>query len=76
MLDAAGGDNIFADVKRQAVQATTELILARRPEIIIELRSSVATEADRRRELASWNTLAALARGAQRACVFLSRISA
>ncbi len=60
MLDAAGGANTFADVKRQAVQATSELILARRPEIIIELRSSVATEADRRRELASWNTLAAL----------------
>ena len=60
MLDAAGGANIFADVKRQAVQATSELILARRPELIIELRSSVRTEADRRRELASWNTLAAL----------------
>ena len=39
MLTAAGGDNVFADVKREAVQATTELILARAPEVILELRA-------------------------------------
>jgi iron complex transport system substrate-binding protein len=60
MVDVAGGANVFADVKRQAVQATSELILARRPEIIIELRSSVLTEAGRNRELAVWDALAAL----------------
>jgi iron complex transport system substrate-binding protein len=60
MLEAAGGANVFADVKREAVQATTELILARRPSIIIELRSSVITDADRRRELATWNAIGAL----------------
>ena len=38
MLEVAGGENVFADVKRQAVQATTELILARRPDVILELR--------------------------------------
>ena len=38
MLDAAGGENVFADVKQQAVQATAELILARRPDAILELR--------------------------------------
>src|SRR6476661_6445744 len=32
MVGAAGGNNIFSDVKQQAVQATTELILARRPD--------------------------------------------
>ena len=37
MVDAAGGENVFADVKREAVQATTELILRRRPEVILEL---------------------------------------
>ena len=31
MVDAAGGDNVFSDVKQQSVQATTELILTRRP---------------------------------------------
>jgi iron complex transport system substrate-binding protein len=60
MVDAAGGSNVFADVKRQAVQATTELILARRPSIIIELRSAVASDEDRRRELAAWNALGAV----------------
>ena len=57
MLTAAGGDNVFADVKQQSVQATTELILARRPEVILELRRqplpSIATEGDRRVERAA-----------------------
>ncbi|MDQ3347494.1 MAG: helical backbone metal receptor [Acidobacteriota bacterium] len=60
MLDAAGGANIFADVKREAVQATTELILARGPAVVIELRSSVASEDTRRRELAAWSGLGAV----------------
>ena len=38
MVTAAGADNVFADVKQQAVQATTELVLARRPDVILELR--------------------------------------
>src|SRR6476646_1511355 len=38
MIDAAGGDNVFSDVKQPAVQATTELILARRPDVVLELR--------------------------------------
>ena len=43
MLTIAGGDNVFADVKREAVQATTELILARRPDVILELRADPMT---------------------------------
>ncbi len=39
-LDAAGGANVFADVPRESVQASIELILARAPEVIIELRTS------------------------------------
>ena len=38
MLEAAGGANVFADVKRQSVQATSELVLARAPEVILEIR--------------------------------------
>jgi len=60
MLDAAGGTNIFADVRREAVQATTELILARGPAVVIELRSSVASEDVRRREVAAWTALGAV----------------
>ena len=36
---AAGGENVFADVPRESVQATSELILARAPDVIVELRS-------------------------------------
>lgn len=57
MVDAAGGDNVFADVKQQAVQATTELILARRPEVILELRGDPVEPALRKREIAVWGSL-------------------
>jgi ABC-type Fe3+-hydroxamate transport system substrate-binding protein len=42
------------------VQATTELILARHPSIIIELRSSVVSPDAQRREIAAWRGLSAL----------------
>ena len=57
MIDAAGGDNVFADVKQQAVQATTELILARRPEVILELRGDALPAGMRQREIAVWRAL-------------------
>ena len=57
MLMAAGGDNVFADVKQQSVQATTELILARRPDVIVELRSGEIKDAMRAKELAVWKAL-------------------
>ena len=37
MLELAGGIDAFADVKRQNLQATTEILLARAPEVIIEV---------------------------------------
>ena len=40
MLEIAGGEDIFADVPRENLQATAETLLARAPEVIIELRSS------------------------------------
>ena len=40
MLEAAGGDDVFADVKRERFLATTELILARKPEVILEIRAA------------------------------------
>ncbi len=39
MLEAAGGANVFADTTTESVQASSELILARAPDVIIELRS-------------------------------------
>ncbi len=40
MLEAAGGEDVFADITREAVQATTELILTRAPDVILEMRDA------------------------------------
>jgi len=60
MVDAAGGENVFADVKQQAVQATTELILARRPDVVLELRADPLDAATRAQEVAVWSALSSL----------------
>src|SRR3954470_14634828 len=62
MLDIAGGTNVFADVKVQSVQASTEQILAQRPEIILETRAanSAFPMGDRQAELNVWKTLASV----------------
>jgi iron complex transport system substrate-binding protein len=60
MLEAAGGENVFADVKQQAVQATTELILAKRPEVILELRGETVAAPLRAREIAVWQALSSV----------------
>jgi iron complex transport system substrate-binding protein len=73
MLEAAGGDNIFADIPRESVQATTELILARAPAVILEVRSAdVATEAEAAREAASWAPLASVPAVRQKRIVVLT----
>jgi iron complex transport system substrate-binding protein len=38
MLEAAGGTDVLADVRRQSVMMSTEMVLTRRPDVIIELR--------------------------------------
>lgn len=60
MLVAAGGDNLFADIGRESVQATSELILARRPEVIIELRAGEFPPERQRAEIDAWRVLASL----------------
>jgi iron complex transport system substrate-binding protein len=60
MLSAAGGDNVFADVQRESVQATSELILARRPEVIIELRIGDMPLAQQQQEIDVWNRLSSV----------------
>ena len=60
MLSAAGGANVFGDVQRQSVQATTELILARHPDVIVEFRAGAISDAVRQREIGVWGALAAL----------------
>ncbi len=62
MLEAAGGTNVFADVKVQAVQASTEQILARRPDVVLEARgtNSAWPSGDRQAELNVWNALGSI----------------
>jgi iron complex transport system substrate-binding protein len=57
MLEVAGGTNVFADVDRESVQATTELILARRPEVILEVRGDATEAGPLATETAVWRAL-------------------
>lgn len=40
VLDVAGADNVFADVARENVQATTEMLLSRAPDVIVEIHAT------------------------------------
>jgi iron complex transport system substrate-binding protein len=61
MLLVAGGDNVFGDVARQSVDASQEMILARRPEVIVELRYGDALAGSDSVRLAhDWEALASL----------------
>ena len=61
MLGAAGGANVFADVDRESVQITTELVLARAPEVILEVRSAdITSDAEAAQEARSWAPLASV----------------
>jgi iron complex transport system substrate-binding protein len=60
MLTAAGGTNVFADTKREALQATTELVLARAPDVILELRGDPIDAGIEAKELRVWDALASV----------------
>jgi iron complex transport system substrate-binding protein len=61
ILELAGGTDVLSDLRKQSVEMSTEMILTRRPEVIVELHygdslKSSALEAERR----VWNALPAL----------------
>jgi iron complex transport system substrate-binding protein len=58
MLEAAGGVNVFADVNRQSIQTTSELAVARAPDVIIEI--GVDTASTSARNLRAWDALPAI----------------
>jgi iron complex transport system substrate-binding protein len=60
VLELAGGTNVFADVSRESVQATTELILARRPDVILELRGEPVSEAAAAEIRSDWKAIPAV----------------
>ena len=58
MLDAAGGTNVFSDVKRQSIQTTSELAVARAPDVIVEIGIDTASTSGR--NLRAWDALASI----------------
>ena len=57
ILGVAGGTNVFADVSREAVQPSVETILARAPEVILEVRPMGVATADIEKERHAWDAL-------------------
>lgn len=58
MLEVAGGVNVMADVKREGLQLPLEQLLARAPDVVIELRASERWTPDRQtREAAVWRSV-------------------
>jgi iron complex transport system substrate-binding protein len=61
MLEAAGGVNVLADIDAESVQASIELILARAPDVILELRAEdIPSPQQQPAEINSWRTLASI----------------
>lgn len=61
MLGIAGGVNVFADVAREAVQPSLETMLARAPEVILEVRATgLLAPADVAQARRVWGTLASV----------------
>jgi iron complex transport system substrate-binding protein len=61
MLEIAGGRNVFANVKQQAVQASTEMLITSKPDVIIELLYGDSLKnADIAKELRAWDALASV----------------
>jgi iron complex transport system substrate-binding protein len=56
MLEVAGGDDVLADAKQQSVSMSTELVLARAPDVIIELRYARG-DSTASSDLKVWDTL-------------------
>jgi iron complex transport system substrate-binding protein len=61
MLEIAGGRNIFGDVKRESVQPSHETLIAKAPEVIIELQAEgMIAPSDIAADKATWSTLSSL----------------
>lgn len=61
MLEIAGGEDVFNDIDKESVQVSTETILARAPEVILELRPEEIPDGQpMKEELASWSRLASV----------------
>lgn len=61
MLVAAGGDDVLQDIDKESAQISTEQILARAPDVILELNSATRlNDADLKRVTDPWMTLSSV----------------
>ena len=60
LIEVAGARNAFADVKRESLQVSSEGMLARAPDVVIEGHQSSWDQSATAREQAVWQTLSAL----------------
>lgn len=61
MLDIAGATDVFADIKREGVQVSIEMLLTRAPDVILEVHPTESwTPAKLAAERAPWRALASL----------------
>lgn len=61
MLHAAGGVNVFDDVKQESVQPSHETLLARAPDVILEVRArGLITPESEARERDVWSAVSSL----------------
>ena len=61
LVEIGGGEDVYADIQRESVQASTEQILARAPDIIIEIHGAeTLTAAAAAREAATWSALSSV----------------
>lgn len=61
MLSVAGGEDVLQDLDKESAQINTETILARRPEVIIELNSANRlNDADLKAVLDPWSALSSV----------------
>ena len=61
VLDIAGGDDVFGDIAREAVEPSSETLIVRAPQVIVELHPGAAPAAAAlEKERAVWRPLASI----------------
>ena len=73
MLVAAGGEDVLSDIDKESAQVSTETILARRPDVILELNAATRlNEADLKAVVDPWMTLSSVPAVRNRRVVILN----
>ena len=61
MLAAAGGEDVLSDIDKESAQVSTEMILARKPDVILELNAATRlNDADLKAVTDPWMTLSSV----------------